>query len=375
MAKIREDKWSTVFKNALMSDIHKMSLSLASFLQPSKCNCIIALRTEELHLVMSLLQVLIDNRCANVRQLQRLLNVIVQEKKTVPPYLFLSQVRRFGTNPVTGGGFADIWKGEWQHKIVALKVLRIFGNAGDRSKMLQDFCKEAMVWRQLKHDHVVPFYGCCTDVFSPHYAFVSPWMVNGDMVSHLKGHPETDRLAMIRGVALGLCYLHTRQPPVVHGDLRGVIPNVLIDANLGPRISDFGLSKVIDSQATTVGVTSFDGRGAIRWQAPELLKVSISSTASINVSRKIDIYAFASVTLEIFTCKLPFSHLRDGQVLTAVVLQDLRPPRPFEAMEIGLDDAVWKLMQDCWQSKPKSRPDMKDVVRRIPPFVPWIDVT
>lgn len=67
--------------------------------------------------------------------------------------------------------------------------------------------------------------------------------------------------------------------------------------------------------------------------------------------------------LQVFTEAVPFSHLRDGPVLVEVVIHNRRPPRPSEpAMQRGLDDNMWKLMQDCWANSPTDRPRIDGIV-------------
>lgn len=81
-------------------------------------------------------------------------------------------------------------------------------------------------------------------------------------------------------------------------DLRNTQANVLVDRNGMARIADFGLAKIIDSQASTVVATSFNGKGTMRWQAPELLTTSRFEGETGDVTAKSDIYAFACLCLE-----------------------------------------------------------------------------
>lgn len=60
---------------------------------------------------------------------ERFLKKMVKASGRLPRYLFVSDVRRLGGNPLAGGGFADVWRGEAHGASVALKVLRIFGLA------------------------------------------------------------------------------------------------------------------------------------------------------------------------------------------------------------------------------------------------------
>ena len=99
-----------------------------------------------------------------------------------------------------------------------------------------------MLWRQLKHPNILPFYGVCIDEFAPRIAMVSPWMENGNLLDYLirgSQHNPTridivcaggkSRLLLIDktfwqilGIAGGLTYLHELKPQVVHGDIRAV---------------------------------------------------------------------------------------------------------------------------------------------------------
>ncbi len=63
--------------------------------------------------------------------------------------------------------------------------------------LLQEFCQEALVWRQLRHPNVLPFLGISKELFTPRYCLISPWMVNGDVMSYLEAHPDHDRLTSV----------------------------------------------------------------------------------------------------------------------------------------------------------------------------------
>ncbi len=107
---------------------------------------------------------------------------------------------------------------------------------------------------------------------------------------------------------------------MIHGDLKAVSglrfayfrhckrliveqTNVLVDASGNPRITDFGLVRIIDSQATNLSASSFAGKGSLRWQAPELLDTSRFPEGHVaGITTKTDIYAFGCVCLEVCSC-------------------------------------------------------------------------
>jgi len=122
-------------------------------------------------------------------------------------------------------GFADIFHGILHHPDlgdinIALKQLR--RSVDDESKTARRLHREMAVWSKLRHSNVLPFLGSAyTD---PHntLCFVSPWMSNKDIIAYLRMTPGADRVGLLCGVIQGLEYLHTLNPGIVHGDLKGV---------------------------------------------------------------------------------------------------------------------------------------------------------
>ncbi|KAK0231907.1 kinase-like domain-containing protein [Armillaria nabsnona] len=150
------------------------------------------------------------------------LRALCKSRNIIPFSLYLRDVTREGGNPVAGGGFADIWKGCLHDTQVCLKVLRVFCPEEQKARVLREFCQEALVWRQLRHPNILPFLGVNEDLFAPRYCLISPWMVNGNIMSYLEAHPDHDRLMSLLQVAEGMKYLHNLNPPVVHADIHGV---------------------------------------------------------------------------------------------------------------------------------------------------------
>ncbi|KIM60731.1 hypothetical protein SCLCIDRAFT_123603 [Scleroderma citrinum Foug A] len=91
------------------------------------------------------------------------------------------------------------------------------------------------------------------------------------------------------GIASGLNYLHTRKPPICHGDLKGT--NVLVSPDGYAVLADFGLSSLACSSLASNMSTSFTG-GTVRWMAPEVMK---DPTAKATVEG--DIWAFGMTAL------------------------------------------------------------------------------
>ncbi|KAJ7826973.1 kinase-like domain-containing protein, partial [Mycena olivaceomarginata] len=123
---------------------------------------------------------------------------------------------------VTARGFGDIWKGLVGGQSVSIKIMRLFRDA-DMKDALQEFGHEAIIWRQLSHPNLLPFFGLY--YLENRLCLVSLWMLNGHIIEFLKNAPpDTDHISLILDVAMGVKYLH--ENCIVHGDLKGM--NVLV---------------------------------------------------------------------------------------------------------------------------------------------------
>ncbi|TDL20548.1 kinase-like protein [Rickenella mellea] len=367
-------------RNRLRASLQLDEVDLCHFVEyiisdSTLCAAILSLDATDISLFMDVLQsgLSLTTQLRNKkRKFDRFVKDLMVETGILPRGLTITNARRVDKDPISGGGFADVWRGELWGKPVAMKVLRIFqGGKNDVETVRRKFCEEALIWQQLKHENILPFFGISENEFQPKLALVSPWMEGGTLIAYLRDHPGVNRHSLIYGIAGGLHYLHMLRPLVVHGDLRAA--NILIDEKCNPRITDFGLAKIIDSQASSVVATSFNGKGTMRWQAPELLMACRFEGESGGITVKSDVYAFACVCLEVFTGEVPFSNLRDGAVIMAVAVRDERPPRPPEpATTRGLDDSYWSLMESCWVTQPAERRSMDTVMVTLEQIQPQI---
>ncbi|KDQ58598.1 hypothetical protein JAAARDRAFT_34422 [Jaapia argillacea MUCL 33604] len=299
--------------------------------------------------------------------LHRLLIRLSQEYDSLPPALFITNVTLSSMEPQSGGGFADIFKGTFSGDTVTTVAVKRFrlrqSSPQSEVEFRRMFNREALIWKHLKHEHVLPFLGIASDAFSSrHIAMVSPWMHHGHILEYLGRYRPVgvDVNKLLCQIAAGLQYLHGRR--VVHGDLRGV--NILIDMNLQPRVADFGLAKVANA---TRAVTSTNRHGSMRWMAPELLFPE-KYEVPFERTYQSDVYAFGCVCLEVYTEKPPFSSIRAEPELilkmsTEEVVQQKPSPRDCQGREIS--PFLWNLMQHCWRVKAEERPTMDTILAEM----------
>ncbi|CAA7039544.1 unnamed protein product [Microthlaspi erraticum] len=202
------------------------------------------------------------------------------------------EVKRF-TNSfacvVGKGGFGTVYKGNLPDgRKVAVKVLK------DSKSNGEDFINEVASMSQTSHVNIVSFIGFCFE--GSKRVIVYEFLENGSLDQFISANasPSAEwrrRLYEIAlGVARGLEYLHySCKTRIVHFDIKP--QDVLLDCNLCPKVSDFGLAKLCEKKESIMSI--LDTRGTIGYIAPEMISRVYGS-----VSHKSDVYSYGMLVLE-----------------------------------------------------------------------------
>jgi son of sevenless len=111
-----------------------------------------------------------------------------------------------------------------------------------------------------------------------------------------------------------------------------------------------------------VSVTETLTYGGLRWLAPELM----ADSNYVPTTRATDVWSFGMLCIEIFTENVPFCEVTNEMFIPVVIRQGSLPTRPENsAITGGLSDAMWNLMNQCWQRDPTSRPSMTKIRETI----------
>ncbi|KAJ7617184.1 kinase-like domain-containing protein [Roridomyces roridus] len=270
---------------------------------------------------------------------------------SLPSSLIIQRVTQREDNS-SSGPYSDVYKAVHQGKSVALRRMRMTEHFHVRSK----FCREAIEWKRLRHDYIVPLLGIDAESFTTSLCMVSPWMQHGTVIHYLSTITESHQWQstvnnFISEIAQGLSFLHVHN--IVHGDLRGC--NVLVTDSGHACLTDFGLAGLLDT--TTSTLESF------QWTAPEVLQPEAHGLEKSVRGTPSDIYALGCVCLELHTGKPPFHGVPlSHATLIMQITVGLRPPRPPGHI---ISDQLWNIIQKCWLKKFSQRLSIQDVIQEL----------
>ncbi|KAH0653834.1 hypothetical protein KY289_031512 [Solanum tuberosum] len=184
------------------------------------------------------------------------------------------------------GGFGSVYEGTLSNGTkIAVKRLDGLGH------VMESFLTEVNIVGGIHHVNLVKLIGFCAE--KTQRLLIYEHMVNGSLDRWIYHKNEENglrwhtRQRIITDIAKGLAYLHDEcSQKIIHLDIKP--QNILLDKNFNAKISDFGLSKLIDKDESKV-VTRM--RGTPGYLAPEWLRSVITE--------KVDVYAFGIVLLEL----------------------------------------------------------------------------
>ncbi|KAJ7547475.1 hypothetical protein O6H91_08G087700 [Diphasiastrum complanatum] len=253
---------------------------------------------------------------------------------------------------------------------IAVKKLETLG----RIKTQDDFEQEVGLLGNLKHKHIVTLQGYYWS--SNMQLLLSDYVPNGSLFDHLHGRQPTlgwgRRFKIALGTARGLAYLHHDcKPRVLHFDIKST--NILLEEDFEPRISDFGLGKLLPMLDTYMSGRKF--HNDLGYVAPEL------ALQSSRLTEKCDVYSYGVVLLEMVTGRRPVENLdSDVIVLCEFVRSSFEEGRGSSCIDPALRSCpeseimqVLKLGLVCTSQVPSRRPSMAEVVQVLELIKPTID--
>ncbi|PKA56052.1 putative LRR receptor-like serine/threonine-protein kinase [Apostasia shenzhenica] len=265
------------------------------------------------------------------------------------------------SNLLGEGGFGPVYKGKLSDgRLVAVKQLSVTSHQGKRQ-----FVAEIATISAVQHRNLVRLYGCC--IAGDRRLLVYEFLENRSLDQAIFGSSlyldwET-RFEICLGTARGLAYLHEESSVrIVHRDVKS--SNILLDANLNPKLSDFGLAKLYDDKKTHISTRV---AGTIGYLAPEYAMRG-------HLTEKADVFGFGVVALEILSGRPNSDSTLDEE---RVYLLDWAWYLHEQKRELDLVDPTLSSYNEdeaarvigiallCTQASPQLRPPMSRVVAML----------
>ncbi|GLJ46718.1 hypothetical protein SUGI_0985000 [Cryptomeria japonica] len=269
------------------------------------------------------------------------------------------------------GGFGSVYKGvlATTNMPVAVKKLEDLEEYEQGDK---EFSSEVGFMGRTHHFNLIRLLGFCSE--GAHRLLVYELMPCGSLDRYIfktgEERPPLNwktRVNIALGAAKGIAYLHEEcSEPIAHCDIKP--QNILLDSNFQPKVSDFGLSKII-GRSRHIQYQSITLRGSPGYMAPEWL-------ADVPITCKADVFSFGILLLEIVGGRTNVDLLsvdEDKRVYSAwaygmakegkyvdVVDEEIRDGSEIDEVQRLLQVAFW-----CIQENPHLRPTMGKVVRML----------
>ncbi|WCJ31624.1 Protein kinase superfamily protein [Euphorbia peplus] len=196
---------------------------------------------------------------------------------------------------------------------------------------LERLYSEVHLLKSLNHSHIVRFYNSWIDDKKKTVNIITELFTSGNLRQYRKKHMNVDMKAVkswARQILLGLSYLHSHKPPIIHRDLK--CDNIFINGNQGEvRIGDLGLATVMEQEnaKSVIGTPEF--------MAPEMYDENYNELA--------DIYSFGMCILELVTLEYPYSECRNSAQIYKKVSSGVKPA----ALSKVKDPEVKQFIEKC----------------------------
>ncbi|XP_019430588.1 PREDICTED: G-type lectin S-receptor-like serine/threonine-protein kinase CES101 [Lupinus angustifolius] len=269
-------------------------------------------------------------------------------------------------NQLGEGGFGPVYKGVLPTgREVAVKRLAKTSGQGT-----VEFKNELMLICELQHMNLVKLLGCC--IHGQERMLIYEYMPNKSLDFFLFDDTRSKlldwqkRFNIIEGLSHGLLYLHKySRLKIIHRDLKA--SNILLDENMNPKISDFGMARIFTQHQTIVNTNKIVG--TYGYMSPEYVMEGSFSTKS-------DVYSYGVLLLEIVSGRMNNSSCDAADQLLNLVghaWELWNDGVCLELMDPSLNDTfvleeVHKCIHIgllCVEHYAKDRPDMSDIISML----------
>lgn len=259
---------------------------------------------------------------------------------------------------IGSGGFSEVFKGiDENNRVVALKFPKIKSSETISENVFKRFLDEAKVWSKLKHSNIVEVYSYGV---KPVPWIAMEFMDGGSLDDKLKNGPLNLKDALNIAIKISDAIYFAHHHGVIHQDIKP--KNILFDRQGNPKITDWGLSKVLLEESS---ITEFF-EGTILCAAPEQLDPEHFG----GVDWRCDIYGFGVTLFWMVTGRPPFYSDSIYTYLKKVMTEE--PQFPCEINKYippELNDILRKLLaknkENRYEDMALAKNDLQSLLKKI----------
>ncbi|VAH27046.1 hypothetical protein VPH35_019455 [Triticum aestivum] len=262
------------------------------------------------------------------------------------------------SNFIGKGGFGEVYKGFLDNEEVAVKK-PISGTMLEN----EHFANEVIIQSRVIHKNIVRLIGCCLEVDIP--MLVYEFLSNGSLDDILHGKKKVAlnlgvRLSIAVESADALVYMHSKtNAKIIHGDVKPA--NILLDDKFAPKISDFGISRLIARDKKHTGSVI----GDMSYIDPVYLQTGL-------LTEKSDVYSFGVVILELISGQKA-THSDGGSLVNSFLEAGKKEKKVTELFDkeivaegdLEILDSLAAIALECLNLDVDQRPLMTEVVERL----------
>ena len=269
------------------------------------------------------------------------------------------------TNKELGhGSYATVWELEYMGlKCAGKKIHNILVNKAMKSYTVRRFEEECRLLSEVRHPNIVQFLGVyvCEELDLPILVMEHLPSTLGSCIEKYGVLPQEISYSILYDIALGLCYLHSQTPPIIHRDLSS--NNVLLSHSLTAKISDLGVARISNMSPLQVShMTQTPGTPA--FMPPEVMG------ANPNYNKSVDEFSYGVMTIHVLSGAWPEpqtgpTHKQHGILIP--ISEAKR--REIFLLKIGNNHPLMDLILKCVDNDPGQRMNANEITERLAKMV------
>ena len=301
-----------------------------------------------------------NNNCAinnslNSNLLTNIQNFIIEKvSKPITNWIIKSNTIKI-LRKIGEGNSSDIFLGIYRGIEIAEKRLHL-----NKEKNITEFKREVSSFISLNHPYLLIFFGVIAE--PKHLSIITEYCPGGNLheLLYKKKHIYLSwkiRKEFLLQIAIGMNYLHTNNPPILHRDLKSL--NILLTNDIKKsnditdiKIADLGLSVVNEKKNL-----SNERVGTCHWMAPEVINCQRYTTKS-------DVYSFGIIIWEVCTREMPYDNINNRETILYRVSVNRERPN-IKRMPNDTPEKLKELMEQCLEHEPNKRPSFENIIKII----------